>query len=278
MVECAEPPCKTALHKCKSSRTPEPYHRRGVHLNWDTALRARLNEEGAMARKRRLQKTAAQRLNDCETHVFFLWDALRLYRDQRDRYKQAAAELRVLVCETHHNKPLLLDLMDKYGFKHEVQPPHRRSGGPPLKPQPVPMVGWREDPEQNAISDELADAMHSQDQTKMQDINRKLENLACPIPFREWVNKGLAVYIFPYDYSHRELTLAIAQQMGSSHEDESLEEPIVRLQHVVLAGETSEVATLIDFAHYVLSVGIDFLKHLVTRHGYQPKHFTITAA
>lgn len=69
-----------------------------------------------MARKRRIPKTDQQRLEECETHLYFLGEALDLYPRQRDRYKQVAAELRVLVCQTRHNKPRLLDLMDEYGF------------------------------------------------------------------------------------------------------------------------------------------------------------------
>ncbi len=182
-----------------------------------------------MTRKPRIAKSEAQILSECETHLYFLWDAFRLYSQQRERFKQIAAELRILVCETRKNKPLFLDLMDKYNFKYEVQPPGLREGGPPLKLQPMPMVGWREDPEHIEITDELSKAIESGDKEKMKEIDEKLAAMAKPIPFREWVNKGLAVFIRPYNYSHRELTLAIAQQFGSSHEDDSVEEPIVQL-------------------------------------------------
>ena len=93
-----------------------------------------------MTRKPRIAKSEAQILSECETHLYFLWDAFRLYSQQRERFKQIAAELRILVCETRKNKPLFLDLMDKYNFKYEVQPPGLREGGPPLKLQPMPMV------------------------------------------------------------------------------------------------------------------------------------------
>src|SRR5664279_5665901 len=101
-----------------------------------------------MNQKRRISKTANQRLYECETHLYFLSDANRLYQQQRERYKQIATELRVLVCETRTNKPLLLDLMDKYGFTYDVQPPGKYQGGPPLKPQPHQTVGWLDDPVQ----------------------------------------------------------------------------------------------------------------------------------
>ena len=226
-----------------------------------------------MSRKPRIAKSDAQMLSDCETHLYFLWDAYRLYSQQRERFKQIATELRILVCETRQNKPLLLDLMDKYNFEYEVQPPGLREGGPPLKPQPMPMVGWRDDSEHKEISEELSKAIESGDKGKMVEIDKKLADLATPIPFREWVNKGLAVFIKPYDYSNRELTLAIAQQFGSSHEDDSVEEPIVQLQQIIIGGETSDIAPMIVFAESVIHVGKMFISHLVSNFNYEPQYF-----
>ena len=226
-----------------------------------------------MSRKQRIPKTDAQILSDCETHLYFLWDAYRLYSQQRERFKQIAAELRILVCETRQNKPMLLDLMDKYSFKYEVQPPGLQEGGPPLKPQPMPMVGWRDDPVHKEISEELSKASESGDEEKMIEIDKKMTDLAKPIPFREWINKGLAVFIEPYDYSNRELTLAIAQQFGSSHEDDSVEEPIVQLQQIIIGGETSDIAPMIVFAKSVIHVGQMFISHLVRNFNYEPQYF-----
>lgn len=226
-----------------------------------------------MNQKPRIPKSDAQKLNDCETHIYFLWDAHRLYSQQRERFKQIAAELRILVCETRHNKPLLLDMMDKYSFKYEVQPTGLRKGGPPLKPQPLPIAGWRSDAIQMGISEELSKAIKSGDKKKMIETEKKLAELAKPTPFREWVTKGLAVYIKPYEYSNQELTLAIAQQFGSSHEDNSIEEPIVRLQQIIIGGETSDIAPMIEFAVTVIHVGKIFISHLVNSLGYAPRYF-----
>lgn len=224
-------------------------------------------------RKPRVPKPPAQRLAECETHLYFLRDAHRLYPQQRDRFKQIAAELRILVCETRTNKPLLLDLMDEYGFVHEVQPPGSSKTGPPLKPGPLSMVGWRDDPIHLEISQQLSQANKSGDKDQMQALDRRLAELARPVPFREWVNNGLAVYIAPYDYSHRELVLAIAQQFGSSHEDDAIEEPILLLQKIYICGETSDIVPLIVFAEFVISVGLRFIRHLEECHGFQPRYF-----
>jgi len=163
--------------------------------------------------------------------------------------------------------------MDKYNFEYEVQPSDLRKGGSPLKPHPMPMVGWRDDPQYKKITDEWSKAIEIGDEAKMTGIDKKLADLAKPIPFREWVNKGLAVFIKPYDYSNRELTLAIAQQFGSSHEDDSVEEPIVRLQQIIIGGETSDIAPMIVFAKWVIHVGQMFISHLVSNYSYEPQYF-----
>ena len=225
-------------------------------------------------RKQRIPKPPAQRLSECETHLYFLWDARRLYPQQRDRFKQIAAELRILVCETLMNKPLLLDLMDEYDFMHEVQPPGTSDSGPPLKQQPLPMVAWRDDPVHAEISQQLLQAMESGNDAQLEAVEHRLAQLARPVPFREWVNNGLAVYIAPHDYSHRDLVLAIAQQFGSSHEDDSIEEPIIRLQQMYIGGQTGDIAPLISFADSVIAVGTNFLHYLERHHEFQPKYFS----
>lgn len=226
-----------------------------------------------MERKKRVAKPPAERLRDCEVHLYFLWDSRRLYQVESERFKQIAAELRVLVGKTRRNKPLLLDLMDEYGFAYHIQPPGRDPNGPPLAPQPLPMVGWRQDPELQRIYKNL----DSDDQARVASAEAELAALARPVPFREWVDRGLAVFIDPHDYSHRDLVLAIAQQYGSSHEDESVEEPIQRLKSFNIGGHPGDIAPLIDFAHLVIHVGELFIGHLVHTVGYEPKYFRIGA-
>lgn len=226
-------------------------------------------------RKRRISKSPEERIAECETHLYFLWDARRLYPQQTERYKQIAAEARILVCETKKNRPLLLDLMDQYGFSHDVQPPGSNPSGPSLKPGPIPLVGWHDDPVHKEISDRLQKAINSGNKDEIAEIEQQLAELALPISFREWVNKGLAVFIRPYDYSNRDLVLAISQQFGSSHEDEAVEEPILQMRQVQLAGQSSEIAALISFTDSVISVGTAFIGHMMDKHGFEPRYFKV---
>ncbi|MGH8544995.1 MAG: hypothetical protein ACREX3_15465 [Gammaproteobacteria bacterium] len=86
------------------------------------------------------------------------------------------------------------------------------------------------------------------------------------------------MYIAPYDYSYRDLVVAIAQQIGSSHEDSAIDVPLAQMSNVVLGGEQSHIATLINFADRVLTVGALFIGYVVEQHGYAPKYFRIDSA
>jgi hypothetical protein len=98
-------------------------------------------------------KPIQERMQDCETHLSFLYEAREGCRTDRERYKQVAGVLRVLVCKSRNNKPLLLDLMDYYGFGYEVHPP-----GPPFDKMPIPLVGWRDDPAHQELTKALEEA------------------------------------------------------------------------------------------------------------------------
>lgn len=222
-----------------------------------------------MGKKKRIPKTSKQRIDECETHLYFLWDARRLYPKQKDRYKQIATELRVLVGDHRPKRRLLLSLMDKYGFSYEIQPPD-----PPFNEGPIPMVGWKDDPEHRALAIELEKAKGDKD--KLEKILEKQSALRRPVPFPEYVERALAVYIKPHDYSYRDLVLAVAQQVGSGHEDIAMEEPLMQLRQFIIGGDLGYVAPLIRFADLVLKVGCQFMGFLVKNHDYEPKYLKLS--
>lgn len=156
--------------------------------------------------------------------------------------------------------------MKEYGFTYDVQPP-----GPPLDKSPIPMVGWRDDPEHKKLTIELERALGND--KKLKELLEKQAKLRCSIPFPEYVKKALSVYIKPYDYSYQDLVLAISQQQGSSHEDDTVEEPISKIQNVRIGSDQGHVAPLISFADLVIKVGSDFLNFLIDKYQYEPKCF-----
>jgi hypothetical protein len=181
------------------------------------------------------------------------------------RYKQVAGELRLLVCESRHNKPLLLDLMDQYGFEYHVQPTAPPSG-PPLK-GPIPLVGWRDDPVQQEAAKELEQALG--DEQKLSEFLTRQQSQMVTLPLRRFVTEGLAAFVAPYDYSYSQLTRAIAEQSGSAHEDDAIEEGHSSMQHFRIGNDHSHIVTLINFADTMLQAGSRFLEFMVANHGYK---------
>jgi hypothetical protein len=220
-------------------------------------------------RKPRVPKPRDERIRDCETHLAFLKEARDNYRTDRERYKQVAGELRVLVCKSKSNKPLLLDLMDEYGFDYLVQraaPP----AGPPLK-GPIPLVGWRDDPVQQELAKELEQAQG--DERRLNALLTRLQSLEVALPLRRYVDEGLAAFIAPYEYSYNQLTRVIAEQSGSAHEDETMEEGLAAMHHVRIGNDHSHIVTLIGFADTILCAGLEFLNFMVATHGYRLRRF-----
>ncbi|MBI3468213.1 MAG: hypothetical protein HY000_34850 [Planctomycetes bacterium] len=183
-------------------------------------------------------------------------ESLCAYEMQPDRYKQVAAELRVLVCETKENKPLLLDLLDGFGLQYLVQ-------SDPELPLPLQMVG---DIGKTPTEDFSTLSPH--------EIWARYRANAKPIPLREFVNCGLAVFIRPHEFSHRDLILAVAQQIGSAHEDRSVEVPLLELEHFLIGGYSGYGASLRSVGFLVLQAGRYLICHLAENNEYRPHYFT----
>jgi len=194
----------------------------------------------------KIPKSKELLLRECEEHLFMLKDALSLYRSQRYRYKQIAAELRVLVCEFRSNKPLLLDMMDEYGFTYEVQPWGR---------SPIPLIGDIDSSLNKKIGQLLIEGKH-------QEADKLISSRRKPILLRYFVKKGLAVYMRPNEISYNTLIRKIAEQEGSSHEDRGVDSEVNEMKNIHLGGEESHIACLINFSDVVVEAGQKFFEFL----------------
>jgi hypothetical protein len=180
-----------------------------------------------------------------ESHLRFLGEALAAYKSESDRYKQVAGELRVLVAATRWNRPLLLDLMDEFGFKYEVHPI-------PDLPFPITMVGDIHRPPEVDFTDMSADEIWAYHRSHGR-----------PVPLREFVDRALAVYVAPHEFSYRELILGVAQQIGVSHEDPTVDEALVHLEGFIIGGYSGYGAPLVHVANLVFNAGQSLLGMLV---------------
>jgi hypothetical protein len=157
--------------------------------------------------------------------------------------------------------------MDDFGFIYEVNPPTDT----PLPHEPIPTVGWQDEPAEKQFAKELSEAIG--DEQKLAEVLAKRVLQRRPLPLREFVDRALAVHIAPYDYSFKELTLAVAQQMGSSHEDDTIEEPLAKMFNIYFFGNPSYAAILVDFGRLVLNAGEQFLEFMIHTLDYKPKYF-----
>jgi hypothetical protein len=111
------------------------------------------------------------------------------------------------------------------------------------------------------------------DRQKLAAIHERQAKLRKPKSLREYTDKALATFIKPYDYSFNELVRSIAQQCGSSHEDESIDEPIAQMRSLVLNGVESHVAVMVEYAGRVLDAGAKFILYSVEKGLYQARYF-----
>lgn len=149
-------------------------------------------------RRDRIPRERIELTRAMEAHLYFLWEARQRYPQQPDRYKQIAAELRVLVCKTRQNQPLLLNLMDAYELSYEIQPP-----GPPFDMQPISLV---DDLPQSNFARRLESASLGNGGTQAE-LLQEQASLRRPIPFREYVDRGLAVFILGRSYQLPRISL-----------------------------------------------------------------------
>lgn len=215
---------------------------------------------------KRIPKTKEQLLEACETHLIMLNQALTLYPTQRYQYKHVASELRVLVCDFGRNKPLLLDLMDEHGFAYDVKPQGEN---------PVPLINWQEDTLfEKSIYEPVGQLLI---EGKIEEAEKIISKHRKPIPLRQFVKNGLAVFIKPHNVSYQVLIKSIAEQEGTSHEDRDVDEIVYQLKNIRIGGEESHIASLISFANLINEVGLDFFNFIFEKIQYKPKHLLISS-
>jgi hypothetical protein len=210
--------------------------------------------------KKKIPKSKIRLLEECEEHLMMLNDALSKYPQQRYRYKQIAAELRVLVCKFGSHKPLLLDLMDEYGFNYEIQPTSQN---------PIPQIVFEDDPTHKQIGRLLSEG-------QFDEADKLISTIRMPLALRNYVNDGLAIYIKPNSISHHDMVRKIAEQEGSAHEDKGVDSDVAQLKRLRLGGEESHIAVLIVFAKLISLAGLSFFEYLNEKKIYEPNYLNIS--
>lgn len=188
-----------------------------------------------MGRRDRIQKTLKQKLLDLEEHLFLLDYHLSRLKEREAHLKGLATELRVLVCFSSRTEGLLWRLTDELDisdvlyvhFLGSLDTQHPLARGIDLFLLPPLHRGGQGDPQ---------------------------------IPPNYWslksmLKEGDAVIVLGKGLTHEYLIKAIAQQVGSAHEDEGLEPSLVEMQHIFVNGVQPYIPVLAADADLTLELG-----------------------
>lgn len=187
-----------------------------------------------MTRRNRINKTIAQKLSDLDDHLFLLRENLHRLNEGDAYLKIISAELRVLVCFSSGREGLLWRLVDDFDVSDLV---HLHVAGNVNKEQPLAKgLHFAIVPLQRAG---YGDPRLPPHYYSLKEIMKKQE----------------AVYIAGKGLSHEYLIKAVAQQMGSAHEDEGIEPVLVELGEIFIGGVQPYVSTLSLDAELILEVG-----------------------
>lgn len=188
-----------------------------------------------MSRKDRPRKTLARKLRDLEDHLHFLSESLqKLVAGDAAYLKSIATELRVLVCRSSGTEGLLWRLLDELHLSDAVHVhlagnldrSHPLARGLQFIFAPVLPAG-------------KGDPRLSPDHYSLKAIIKDCE----------------ALVVSGTGYTHESLIRAVAEQMGSAHEDDGVAPHLIELSDIMVSSRPALTAVLSSDAALVLEVG-----------------------
>lgn len=184
--------------------------------------------------KDRLSKTLEQKVLDLDAHLYLLRTHLNSLRDSASHVKAIATELRTLVCRSSGTEGLLYRLIHELSVDDSINlhvpgdliPDHPLVQG--LQFAIVPIKRGGQGPAEIQPHD------HS---------------------FRGVIRYAQALVAVGKPLTHEYLIKAVAQQMGSAHEDEGIEPALAQLSEIFINGVEPFVEVLGMDAELTLEVG-----------------------
>ena len=197
-------------------------------------------------------KSLQQKLLDLDAHLFLLREHLHKLRESPSHLKVIAAELRTLVCRSSGTDGLLLRLSTELGVSDEVA-----LHLPGKLIQDHPLVQGLQFLIVPIFRAGKGDPRLAPDNYSLQEV----------------IKEGEAVVALGKPLTHEYLIKAIAQQMGSAHEDEGIEPALTQLAGVFINGVEPYVGVLATDAELSLEVGERVLEKAETEHDFlRPSH------
>jgi len=187
-----------------------------------------------MLKRELVQKPLERQLADLDHHLRLLREQLHSLSEGEVRLKALSAELRVLICRSSGTDGLLWRLSRALAVSDEVavqtvgsvKKDHPMARGLMFSFVPVQRAG-----------------------TGPPDLP------VMRLSFEEIVRDHDAVFLEGEGLTHDYLIKAVAQQMGSAHEDEGLEVPLSRLEKIFVNGVNPFVPILARDAEFALEIG-----------------------
>ncbi|WNB75302.1 YecA family protein [Methylomonas koyamae] len=204
-----------------------------------------------MKRSDRPKKTLERRLKDLDFHLYSLKESLSKIASGDDEYlKVLAGELRVLVCYSSGTEGLLWRIID-------------------------------EQQNHDAINVHLAGNLNI-DLPVLEDLQAHFKNLVraeyfCPelahgyYSLKDIIKNHDAAVVSGKGYTHQDLILDVAQQMGIGHEDDGIEPHLIELSETHVANQSVLFNVLMRDADLVLEVGERVIARAVQEQNFNRK-------
>jgi len=204
-----------------------------------------------MTRKNRIPKTLDRKLRDLDDHLYFLKESLVKLSNGDDAYlKSLAVELRVLVCKVSGTEGLLWRVIDELHLHDAVH---------------VHLAGNldRDHPLAKGLQFLFVPIFRTgQGDPRLSPAHYSLKGI---------IKECEALVVSGDGYTHENLIRAVAEQMGSAHEDEGVEPYLIELSGTVISDQAALNSVLMSEADLVLEVGERVLTETEQNIGFERK-------
>jgi len=204
-----------------------------------------------MSRRNRIPKSLFHKLDDLDAHLFIVREHFRKLNESTSHMKVLSAELRTLLCWSSGTEGLLWRLVDEVGIDDRI---YLHVPGDLIEDHPlaqglqfgiVPIQrGGKGDPQ-------LPPDHYS---------------------FKSVIKERQALIAGGKPFKHEYLIKAIAQQMGSAHEDDGLEQMLIDLKSILINGLEPYILVMATNAELTLEVGERVLENAEKTRGYSRHH------
>lgn len=204
-----------------------------------------------MPKIKRVPKTLSNKLDDLDSHLFIVREHLSKLNESTSHLKVLSAELRTLLCWSSGTEGLLWRLVDELNIDDKV---FLHVPGDLIEDLPlaqglqfliVPIMrGEKGDP-------------------KLPPFHYSL---------KEVIKKRQALVAGGKPFKHEYLIKAVAQQMGTAHEDDGLEQMLVDLKSIFINGVEPYIPVLATDSELTLEIGERVLESAEKDLGYKRHH------